>query len=153
MHLKSIFTCCNCRKSGSKDLSAYFQVFLNNIATRKSAVFKEMYFSNHYFEITRKPKGGRKNKPEIIPSLAFSLPNNKLTCLEQKRKYLVLLQSPRHCKQRCAACISLKRRRRVTASLFTGTAPSVASPAPVQLQLEHRLLRGLPMSVTSTVKT
>lgn len=89
-----------------------------------------MQFSNHYFEIARKGKGGEK-KPDIFPSLAFSLPSNKLVCLEQKRKHLVLLQSPRHCKQICAACIRLKRRR-VTASQFAGTAPSVALPAPVK---------------------
>lgn len=132
-------------------MSAYFQVFLNSIATRKSAVLRRCIFQTITLKSLESQKGREKKKPEIIPSLAFSLPSNKLTCLEQKRKYLVLLQSPRHCKQICAACISLKRRR-VTASHFTGTAPSVALPAPVELQLEHRLLRGLPMPVTSRVK-
>lgn len=93
---------------------------------------KEMQFLNHYFEITRKGNGGgKKNKPEIISSLAFSLPSNKLTRLERKRKHPVFLQSPRHCKQRCAACISPKGRR-VGASQFAGTAPSVALPAPIK---------------------
>lgn len=132
MHLKSIFTCCNCRKSGSKDLSGYFQVFLNRIATRKRAVLRRCNFQTITLKSLENEKGGEKNKLEIIPSLAFSLPSYKLTCLEQKRKYLILLQSPRHCKQKCAARISLKRRGKVTASHFAGTASSGASPAPVK---------------------
>lgn len=40
VHLKSIFTCCNCRMSQSRDLSAYFQVSLISIFTRKRAVFR-----------------------------------------------------------------------------------------------------------------
>lgn len=98
MHLKNVFTCCNCRKSEIKDLSAYFQIFLNSIATRKRAVLRRCNFETITLKLLERKKGGEKNKPEIIPSLAFSLPSNKLTCLEQKKKNLVLLQSPRHCK-------------------------------------------------------
>lgn len=89
-HPKSVFTCCNCRKSRSKDLSAYFQVFLNSIATRKRAVLRRCNFQTITLKSLEREKGVEKNKPEIIPSLAFSLPSNKLTCLEQKRKYLIL---------------------------------------------------------------
>lgn len=126
MHLKSVFTCCNCRKSGSKDLSAYFQVFLNSIDTKRRAVLRRCNFQTITFKSLEREKGGEKNKPEIIPLLAFSLPSNKLTCLEQKKKYLVLLQVPG------TASISPKRRRRVSASQFAGTAPTVALPAPVK---------------------
>lgn len=93
MHLQSVFTCCNCRKSGSKDMSAYFQVFFNSIATRKRAVLRRCNFQTIALKSLERETRGEKNKPETIPSLAFSLPSNKLTCLEQKRKYLVLLQA------------------------------------------------------------
>lgn len=60
MHLKSIFTCCNCRKSGSKDLSAYFQVFLNSIATRKRAVLRRCNFQTITLKSLENERGGRK---------------------------------------------------------------------------------------------
>lgn len=127
MHLKSVFTCCNCRKSGSKDLSAYFQVFLNSIATRKRVVLRRCNFQTITLKSLEREKGGEKNKPETIPSLAFSLPSNKLTCLEQKRKHLVLQQGEALQAEMC--CMHWPKEKGDCLTL-AGTAPSVALPAP-----------------------
>lgn len=50
---------------GSRDVTAYFQVSLIRIFFfyEGKGCFQGMQFSNHYFVIAKKGKGGRKNQP------------------------------------------------------------------------------------------
>lgn len=93
--MKSVFTHCNCVKAWEQGFECLLPSFsLQHFYKKKRLLSRRGHFQTISLQSLRREKGEEKN-PEIISSPAFGLPSNEPICLEQKRKHLVLQQSPR----------------------------------------------------------